>query len=148
MVAKLVAATCNANIPVIDFSTALSLATHNGHSRIVTMIHITSSIRAPSASSMDTTPNIRAADSHNLLNPCTVCKKHGHDAKHVGCWFNAENKLREAAKMKSDAEAILKSGWFCRNRLVLQLRFSEMLSCLRRLVCHAAFTISCSLCRP
>jgi hypothetical protein len=87
-------------------------------------------------------------DSHNLLNPCTVCKKHGHDAKHLGCWFNAENKLREAAKMKSDAEAILKSGWFCRNRLVLQLRFSEMLSCLRRLVCHAAFTISCSLCRP
>jgi hypothetical protein len=38
---------------------------------------------------------------------CTVCKKNGHDAH--GCWFNAENKLKEAAKMKSDAEDTLKS---------------------------------------
>jgi hypothetical protein len=38
---------------------------------------------------------------------CTVCKKNGHDAQ--GCWFNAENKLKEAAKMKSDAEDCLKS---------------------------------------
>jgi hypothetical protein len=38
---------------------------------------------------------------------CTVCKKNGHDA-HC-CWFNTENKLKEAAKMKSDAEDILKS---------------------------------------
>jgi hypothetical protein len=35
---------------------------------------------------------------------CTVCKKNGHDAQ--GCWFNAENKLKEAAKIKSDAEDI------------------------------------------
>jgi hypothetical protein len=38
---------------------------------------------------------------------CTVCEKNGHNAH--GCWFNAENKLKEAAKMKSDAEDILKS---------------------------------------
>jgi hypothetical protein len=38
---------------------------------------------------------------------CTVCKKNGHDAK--GCWLNAENKLKEEAKMKSEAEDILKS---------------------------------------
>ena len=42
------------DIPVIYGSTALSLATHNGHTRIVTMIHA-------------------------CLNPCTVCKKYGHD---------------------------------------------------------------------
>jgi hypothetical protein len=82
VVEKLIAAHCNVNIPVIDGSTALSLAPHNGHTRIVTMIH-------------------------NCLNPCTVCKKYGHDA--TGCWINAENKLKAAAKMKSDADAILKS---------------------------------------
>jgi hypothetical protein len=38
---------------------------------------------------------------------CTVCKKNGHNAH--GCWFNAKNKLKKAAKMKSDAEDILKS---------------------------------------
>ena len=38
---------------------------------------------------------------------CTVCKKNGHNAH--GCWFNAKNKLKEAANMKSDAEDILKS---------------------------------------
>ncbi len=38
---------------------------------------------------------------------CTVCKKNGHNVR--GCWFNVENKLKEAAKMKSDAEDILKS---------------------------------------
>jgi hypothetical protein len=54
----------NVNIPVIYGSTVLSLATHNGHTRIVTMIH-------------------------NCLNPCTVCKKYGHDP--TGCWFNTEN---------------------------------------------------------
>ncbi len=55
---------------------------------------------------------------------CTVCKKNGHNAH--GCWLNAENKLKEAAKLKSDSEDILKSkksnkksvlqitdGWFC-----------------------------------
>jgi hypothetical protein len=31
---------------------------------------------------------------------CPVCKKNRHDTN--GCWFNAENKLREAVKMKSD----------------------------------------------
>ena len=82
VVEKLIAAHCNVNIPVIDGSTALSLATQNGHTRIVTRIH-------------------------NCLHPCTVCKKYGHDA--TGCWINAENKLKAAAKMKSDAEAILKS---------------------------------------
>ena len=42
------------------------------------------------------------------LSCITVCtEKNGHDAN--DCWFNAENKLNEAAKMKSDAEAILKS---------------------------------------
>jgi hypothetical protein len=35
---------------------------------------------------------------------CTVCKKNGHDAH--GCWFNAENKFKEAVKMKSDTEDI------------------------------------------
>jgi hypothetical protein len=38
---------------------------------------------------------------------CTVCKKNGHNVH--GCWFNAENKLKEATKMKSDTEDILKS---------------------------------------
>ncbi len=38
---------------------------------------------------------------------CTVCKKNGHNAH--GCWFNAENKLKEAVKMKNDTEDILKS---------------------------------------
>jgi hypothetical protein len=37
---------------------------------------------------------------------CTVFKKNGHDAK--GGWFNTENKLKEAVKMKSDTEDILK----------------------------------------
>jgi hypothetical protein len=37
----------------------------------------------------------------------TVWKKNGHNAH--GCWFNVENKLKEATKMKSDAEDILKS---------------------------------------
>jgi ankyrin repeat protein len=82
VVGKLIAAQCNVNIPVTAGCTALSLATQNGHTRIVTMIH-------------------------NYLHPCTVCKKYGHDA--TGCWINAENKLQAAAKMKSDAEAILKS---------------------------------------
>ncbi len=51
----------------------------------------------------------------------TVCNKNGHDAQ--GCLFNVENKLKEAGKMKSDTEDILKSkksnkkalmpGWFC-----------------------------------
>ncbi len=36
---------------------------------------------------------------------CTVCKKNGHDAH--GCWFNSENKLKEAVKMKSDTEDIV-----------------------------------------
>jgi hypothetical protein len=38
---------------------------------------------------------------------CTVCKKNGHDTQ--DSWFNAENKVKEVAKMKSDAEDILKS---------------------------------------
>ncbi len=81
---SLCTAHCNVNIPVIHGSTTLSLVTHNGltQSRIVTMIH-------------------------NYLNPCTVCKKYRHDA--TGCWFNVENKLKTTAKMKSDAEAVLKS---------------------------------------
>ena len=82
VVEKLIAAQCNVNIPVKAGCTALSLATQNGHTRIVTMIH-------------------------NCLHPCTVCKKYGHDA--TGCWINAENKLKAAAKMMSDAEAIFKS---------------------------------------
>jgi hypothetical protein len=82
VVEKLIVAHCNVNIPLIDGSTALSLATQNGHTRIVTMIQ-------------------------NCLHPCTVCKKYGHDP--TGYWINAENKLKAAAKMKSDAEAILKS---------------------------------------
>ena len=36
----------------------------------------------------------------------TVCKKNGHDAQR--CFWNTENKLKEAAKMKSDAEDCLK----------------------------------------
>jgi hypothetical protein len=44
---------------------------------------------------------------HNFLHPCTVCKKCGHDS--TVCWINTENKLKAAAKMKSDAEAIFKS---------------------------------------
>ena len=39
VVEKLINAHCNVNIPVTDGSTALSLATRNGHTRIVTMIH-------------------------------------------------------------------------------------------------------------
>jgi hypothetical protein len=38
---------------------------------------------------------------------CPVCKKDGHDANRS--WFNAKNKLREAVKMKSDAQDIFKS---------------------------------------
>ena len=38
---------------------------------------------------------------------CPLCKKNGHDANRS--WFNAENKLTEAVKMKSDAEDIFKS---------------------------------------
>ena len=67
VVEKLIAAQCNVNIPVTAGCTALSLATQNGHTRIVTMIH-------------------------NCLHPCTICKKYGHDA--TGCWINAENKLK------------------------------------------------------
>ena len=38
---------------------------------------------------------------------CTICNKHGYDAQR--CFVNAENNLKEAAKMKSDAEDCLKS---------------------------------------
>ena len=38
---------------------------------------------------------------------CIFCKENGHDAH--GCWFDTENKLKEAVKMKSDTEDILKS---------------------------------------
>ncbi len=78
-------ATSNVNIPVAAGSTALSLATRHGHTRIRRIVTII----------------------HNCLNPCTVCNKYGHDA--TGRLINAENKLKAAAKMKSDAEAILQS---------------------------------------
>jgi hypothetical protein len=38
---------------------------------------------------------------------CTFCKRNAHDTQ--GCWDNTENKLVETAKMKNDAEDILKS---------------------------------------
>jgi hypothetical protein len=44
---------------------------------------------------------------HNNVLTCTVCKKNGHNGH--GCWFNVQNKLKEASKMKSDAEDTLKS---------------------------------------
>ena len=49
---------------------------------------------------------------HNPAEPkaaltCPVCKQHGHDTER--CWVHAENKIAEAAKMKSDAEAVLQS---------------------------------------
>jgi hypothetical protein len=74
-------------------------------SNFVTVDSFTSSMRA----------SLRQARVHNnakttvpkAVITCTVCKSNGHNAH--GCWFNAENKLKEAAKMKSDAEDILKS---------------------------------------
>jgi ankyrin repeat protein len=81
VVEHLIASRCNVDLALTtNGAKAILLAAQ--HTRIVTMIH-------------------------NYLHPCTVCKKYGHDA--TGCWINAENKLKAAAKMKSDAEAILKS---------------------------------------
>jgi hypothetical protein len=39
---------------------------------------------------------------HKVVITCPVCKKNGHDTN--DCWFNAENKLKEASKMKSRQE--------------------------------------------
>jgi hypothetical protein len=70
---------------------------------------------------------------------CTVCKKNGHNVH--GCWLNTENKLKEAAKMKSDTEDILKSTKS--NKKSLMLGFApnehndECLNCVS-LQCYRA----------
>jgi hypothetical protein len=67
----------------------------------------------------------------------TVCKKNGHDTH--GCWFNTENKLKEAVEMKSDPEDILKSKKSNKKAYVTGFPGNEP---------NTVFTISCSLVRP